>query len=48
MNIICICLDTFRADMIGEEKKYSHAQTPNLYRLAQTSPDLPSPFFRRR
>ena len=30
MNIICICLDTFRADIIGEGKKFSHVQTPNL------------------
>ena len=30
MNIICICLDTFRADIIGEGKKYSHVETPNL------------------
>lgn len=30
MNIICICLDTFRADIIGPGRKYSHAHTPNL------------------
>lgn len=30
MNVICICLDTFRADIIGPGRKYSHAHTPNL------------------
>ena len=38
MNIVCICLDTFRADIIGEGKKYSHVQTPNLDALASESP----------
>ncbi len=37
MNIICICLDTFRADIIGEGKKYSHTQTPNLDLFASES-----------
>ncbi len=37
MNIICICLDTFRADIIGEGKKYSHVQTPNLDAFASES-----------
>ena len=37
MNIICICLDTFRADIIGAGKKYSHAQTPNLDAFASES-----------
>ena len=37
MNIVCICLDTFRADIIGEGKKYSHVQTPNLDALASES-----------
>ncbi len=37
MNIICICLDTFRADIIGERKKYSHVQTPNLDAFAAES-----------
>ena len=37
MNIICICLDTFRADIIGSGKKYSHTQTPNLDAFANES-----------
>ena len=37
MNIICICLDTFRADIIGQGKKYSHAPTPNLDAFAAES-----------
>ena len=37
MNIICICLDTFRADIIGPGKKYSHTQTPNLDAFAAES-----------
>ena len=37
MNVICICLDTFRADIIGPNKKYSHAQTPNLDAFADES-----------
>ena len=37
MNIICICLDTFRADIIGSGKKFSHARTPNLDALASES-----------
>jgi len=30
MNVVCICLDTFRADIVGPGKKYSHVRTPNL------------------
>ena len=30
MNVICVCLDTFRADIIGPGRKFSHAHTPNL------------------
>ena len=37
MNVICICLDTFRADIIGEGKKYSHTKTPNLDAFAEES-----------
>ncbi len=37
MNVICICLDTFRADIIGEGKKYSHVKTPNLDNFAAES-----------
>jgi len=35
MNLIVICLDTFRADMIGPGNKMSHIATPNLDALAQ-------------
>lgn len=34
MNIIVICLDTMRADIIGEGQRLSHVETPNLDRLA--------------
>ena len=37
MNVVCICLDTFRADIVGEGKKYSHVRTPNLDALAAES-----------
>ena len=37
MNIICICMDTFRADIIGAGKKYSHAHTPNLDAFSRDS-----------
>ena len=30
MNLIVICLDTFRADLIGPKRKMSHVATPNL------------------
>ncbi len=30
MNLVCICLDTMRADIVGSGKKYSHCRTPNL------------------
>ena len=30
MNVICICLDTFRPDIVGPGKRLSHCQTPNL------------------
>ena len=30
MNVICICLDTFRADIVGPGKALSHCRTPNL------------------
>ncbi len=30
MNVICICLDTFRADIVGVGKKLSFVETPNL------------------
>ena len=37
MNVVCICLDTLRADIVGEGKKYSHVRTPNLDALAADS-----------
>lgn len=30
MNVICICLDTLRPDIVGPGKKLSHCKTPNL------------------
>lgn len=37
MNLICICLDTFRADIIGEGQKFSFVETPNLDAFANES-----------
>jgi arylsulfatase A-like enzyme len=37
MNLIVICLDTFRADMIGPGGKMSHVETPSLDALARES-----------
>ncbi|MBN1643160.1 MAG: sulfatase [Anaerolineae bacterium] len=37
MNLIVICLDTFRADLIGPGKAMSDVRTPNLDALARTS-----------
>jgi len=37
LNVICICADTFRADMIGPGKKLSFVQTPNLDQLMRES-----------
>lgn len=37
MNIICICLDTFRADIIGPDKKLSFVETPHLDAFAAES-----------
>ncbi len=37
VNVICICVDTFRADILGSGKKLSFVQTPNLDRLRQES-----------
>ena len=30
MNVICICMDTLRADIVGDGKLLSHCRTPNL------------------
>jgi len=30
MNVVLICLDTFRSDLIGPDKKLSFVETPNL------------------
>ena len=37
MNLIIICLDTFRADVIGAGKKLSDVETPYLDRFAEES-----------
>ncbi|MBD3183993.1 sulfatase-like hydrolase/transferase [Candidatus Poribacteria bacterium] len=37
MNLICICLDTFRADIVGNNGKMSFVKTPNLDALARDS-----------
>jgi len=37
MNLVCVCLDTFRADLIGDGKKLSFVETPNLDRFARES-----------
>jgi len=37
MNLIVICLDTFRADMVGPGHKLSFVETPNLDCFAQES-----------
>ena len=36
-NLIVICLDTFRADLIGPDRKMSYVGTPNLDALARES-----------
>ncbi len=35
MNVIVICLDTMRADIIGEGQRLSHVQTPSMDQLAR-------------
>ena len=37
MNLVVICSDTFRADIVGEGKKLSHVKTPHLDALAEES-----------
>jgi arylsulfatase A-like enzyme len=37
MNVVVICCDTFRADIVGEGKKLSFVQTPHLDALASES-----------
>ncbi|MDE2954585.1 MAG: sulfatase-like hydrolase/transferase, partial [Gemmatimonadota bacterium] len=34
MNMVVICCDTFRADIVGAGKKLSHVKTPHLDQLA--------------
>ncbi len=36
-NLVCICCDTFRADIIGEGQKLSFIDTPNLDQLMSES-----------
>jgi len=35
LNLIVVCLDTFRADLIGRKKKMGHVATPNLDAFAR-------------
>ncbi len=35
VNVIVICLDTWRADLIGSDQKLSHVHTPNLDQFAR-------------
>lgn len=35
MNVICIWLDTFRADIVGQGKKLSFVETPHLDAFAE-------------
>jgi arylsulfatase A-like enzyme len=37
MNVLVICIDTFRPDMVGDGKKLSHVKTPHLDTLASES-----------
>ena len=37
MNVICICLDTFRADIVGPNQKMSFIETPNMDAFAAES-----------
>lgn len=37
LNLVCICCDTFRADIIGPDQKLSFVETPNLDRLMSES-----------
>jgi len=34
-NLIVICLDTFRADIVGQDQPFSFVRTPNIDRLAE-------------
>jgi len=36
-NLIVICLDTFRADIVGQDQAFSFVNTPNIDRLAEES-----------
>jgi arylsulfatase A-like enzyme len=37
MNVLVICIDTFRPDMVGKGKKLSHVKTPHLDTLESES-----------
>ncbi len=37
LNLVIVCLDTFRADLIDENGKFSFVKTPNLDKLAKKS-----------
>jgi arylsulfatase A-like enzyme len=37
MNVVCICLDSFRTDIVGRGKKLSFIETPNMDQLMRES-----------
>ncbi|MFB0523672.1 MAG: sulfatase [Candidatus Bathyarchaeia archaeon] len=37
MNLVCVCLDTFRADLVGKDEKLGFVDTPNLDEFASNS-----------
>ena len=43
-NVVCICCDTFRADIVGAGQKLSFVHTPNLDRLMSESVVFDSAF----
>ncbi|MEA3400460.1 MAG: sulfatase [Armatimonadota bacterium] len=44
MNIIVICLDTFRADIVGDEGALAHVKTPAMDQLAAQSANFTRAF----
>jgi len=44
MNLVCVCLDTFRADIIGPGQKLSFVDTPNLDAFERESVDFAQTF----
>jgi len=37
MNLVCVCLDTFRADLVGKDEKLGFVDTPNLDEFVSNS-----------